>query len=535
LSTISTTSQPDPRDSANISIPLHRRFWGWLYYGVPNLLVFSLLGSVLFFGHHTGWKMPKLSELRGTSVVASDDWCSEHLVPESVCIECNTDLLPKSKEFGFCTKHGVNECVTCHPELAQSTGEAKLPAYDTAKAIEVMARPENNSRDALHKRRIQFATIESADKSGIDIDVAQERRMSDAISANGQIMFDPTRLAHLSSRAAGTVAAVFKTTGDEVQRGDILALVDATVVGQAKSQLLQAVVQVRLKRSNVERLQTAGSGVPARALIEAESALQEAEIALLSGHQALVNLGFEVPDELEKRDAKSIAEELRLLGIPAQLAASSGSVARTTNLIPVRAPYEGVIVASDVVVGEVVDATKLLFTVADPSRVLLTLNVRQEDGKYMKPYLPVVFHPDDGSPDVTGRIAWVSPAIDEHTRTLQVRAKLDDSTSRLRDKTFGTGRIVLRDEPNAIVVPIEAVQSTSDATFIFVRDRNFLKEGSPKAFHVRQVRLGARDDKYVELLGGVLPGEVIATKGSPVLLAQLLRSNLGAGCGCHDH
>jgi cobalt-zinc-cadmium efflux system membrane fusion protein len=208
LSTISTTSQPDPRDSANISIPLHRRFWGWLYYGVPNLLVFSLLGSVLFFGHHTGWKMPKLSELRGTSVVASDDWCSEHLVPESVCIECNTDLLPKSKEFGFCTKHGVNECVTCHPELAQSTGEAKLPAYDTAKAIEVMARPENNSRDALHKRRIQFATIESADKSGIDIDVAQERRMSDAISANGQIMFDPTRLAHLSSRAAGPVAAV---------------------------------------------------------------------------------------------------------------------------------------------------------------------------------------------------------------------------------------------------------------------------------------------------------------------------------------
>lgn len=359
--------------------------------------------------------------------------------------------------------------------------------------------------------------------------------MSDAISANGQILFDPTRLAHLSPRAAGTVAAVFKTTGDEVQRGDILALVDATVVGQAKSQLLQAVVQVQLKRSNVERLQTAGSGVPARSLIEAESALQEAEIALLSGHQALVNLGFEVPDELEKRDAKSIAEELRLLGIPTRLAASSGSVIRTTNLIPVRAPYEGVIVASDVVVGEVVDASKLLFTVADPSRVLLTLNVRQEDGKYMEPDLPIVFHPDDGSADVTGRTAWVSPAIDEHTRTIQVRANLDDSTIRLRDKTFGTGRIVLRDEPNAIVVPLEAVQSTSDATFIFVRDRNFLKEGSPKAFHVRQVRLGARDDKYVELLGGVLPGEVIATKGSPVLLAQLLRSNLGAGCGCHDH
>ena len=54
-------------------------------------------------------------------------------------------------------------------------------------------------------------------------------------------------------------------------------------------------------------------------------------------------------------------------------------------------------------------------------------------------------------------------------------------------------------------------------------------------FHVRQVRIGAADDEAtVEILAGVLPGEVVATEGSNVLLAQLLRSNLGAGCGCHE-
>lgn len=526
---------PSPQSVANPQTTSQQGLWSWIRYGVPNLLVFGLLGTVLYLGHHTGWKLPKLSEFRGLNVATPEDWCAEHLVPESICVECNADLLPKPKEFGFCRKHGVNECVTCHPELAQSTGEVKMPKYDTVQAIAVMARPENNSRNTLHKRRIQFASKESAAKSGIDIDVVEERRMSDAISANGEIMFDQTRVAHLSPRAAGTVAGVFKTTGDKVERGEILALVDATVVGQAKSQLLQGLVQVQLKRSNVQRLQSAGAGVPTKSIVEAEAALQEAEIALVSGRQALVNLGFVVPDELEKRDAKSIAEELRLLGIPADLVTSSSSVTQTTNLIPIRAPYEGTVVASDVVVGEVVDATKLLFTVADPSKLLLTLNVRQEDGKYMKAGLPVVFRPDDGSPDVSGDITWVSPAIDEHTRTLQVRVKLVNSAGTLRDKTFGTGRIVLRDEPNAIVVPREAVQSTSDANFIFVRDRDFLKEGSLKVFHVRQVRLGARDEKYVELLAGALPGEVIATKGSPVLLAQLLRSNLGAGCGCHEH
>jgi cobalt-zinc-cadmium efflux system membrane fusion protein len=70
---------------------------------------------------------------------------------------------------------------------------------------------------------------------------------------------------------------------------------------------------------------------------------------------------------------------------------------------------------------------------------------------------------------------------------------------------------------------------------VFIRDKNFMQKDSLKLFHVRQVRLGAGDDKHVELLAGALPGEVVATKGSPVLLAQLLRSNLGAGCGCHEH
>ena len=109
---------------------------------------------------------------------------------------------------------------------------------------------------------------------------------------------------------------------------------------------------------------------------------------------------------------------------------------------------------------------------------------------------------------------------------------LGNSDLRLRDKAFGTARIVLRSEPHAVVVRQEAVQSTAGSQFVFVRDKDYLKAGRPKVFHVRQVRTGARDEEYVELLAGVLPGEVVATSGSAALLAQLLRSSLGAGCGC---
>jgi len=193
------------------------------------------------------------------------------------------------------------------------------------------------------------------------------------------------------------------------------------------------------------------------------------------------------------------------------------------------------VVDSEVVAGEVVNATSTLFTVADPTRLWLQLHVRQEDAKYVRRGLPVKFRTDDDQQEVAGTVAWVSPALDEQTRSVQVRVAVANADGRLRDKVYGTGRIILREEPHAIVVPRVAVQSTPDAHFVFVRDKNYFDQNGPKFFHVRQVRIGASSEQFVELLAGALPGEVVATKGSTVLLAQLLRGNLGAGCGCHDH
>jgi len=536
MSVSSTTlpESPSPRPAGDASSA--PSFWQNAVLGrLVNVLVFALLGGVLVFGHHTGWTMPRFSDLTGKPADQTSDWCAEHLVPESQCVECQADLIPRPGEFGFCRKHGVNECVICHPELAQVPGTPQLPRYDTVQALQLMARPENNSKSTLHRRRVQFASAESAIKAGIDVDVVQERPMRGFLKANGELIFDPTRVAHLSSRVPGTVAAVFKTLGERIQAGDVLVLVDAALVGQAKSQLLHSVVQLQLRRTNVERLRAAANSIPARTLVEAEAALQEAEIGFISARQALVNQGFDVPQQIDERDAKKVADDLQFLGIPAALRTGLPSGARTANLIPIRAPYDGVLVASDVVAGEVVNTTHVLFTVASPERLWLTLSVRQEDSRYLATGLPVSFRTDDSANEARGQISWISSTIDERTRSVQVRVPLENPQGSLRDKAFGTGTIVLREEPYAMVVPREAVQATSDAQFVFVRDKNYLTKDALKVFHVRQIRTGAQDDQYVELLAGVLPGEVVVTKGSAVLLAQLLRSNLGAGCGCHEH
>ena len=116
---------------------------------------------------------------------------------------------------------------------------------------------------------------------------------------------------------------------------------------------------------------------------------------------------------------------------------------------------------------------------------------------------------------------------------VQVRAVLPNMDGYLRSETFGTGRVILRSEPDAIVIPKGSSHWEGCCQVVFVRDRHYFDSPeSYKVFHVRSVRLGATNSNYTEVIAGVLPGEVIATVGSDVLRAQLLKNNLGAGCDC---
>jgi cobalt-zinc-cadmium efflux system membrane fusion protein len=504
--------------------------FAWLGRAVPTLLVLAALGGLAAWGHHTGWKLPRFAELVGGAAVPEKPWCEAHNVPEDECVECNPRLMPPGKAPPFCQKHGVPECPLDHPEIAQVTGRPRLPRYDVLAALALLDRPENNSKCKLHQRRIQFASAAAADKAGVEVDAVGEAPMTDFVAANGEVGYDQTRVARLSSRVPGTVWRVEKQVGDPVKADEVLALVEAAEVGKAKAEFLQAFAQLGLRRKTSESLsQAAASGaVPERQVREAETALSEARIRLRGAQQALVNLGLPVnAEELKGLSEDQVAARVQFLGLPDSLAGRLDPNRTTANLLPITAPLDGVVVTREVVAGEVVDSARALFVVADPRRMWLTLNVRAEDARRLKLGQPVRFRPDGDPDEAAGTVAWISTAVDARTRTVKVRADLENAEGRLRAGAFGAGRVVLRYEPYAVVVPKDAVHWEGDCFVVFVRDRDYLKDGAPKVFHVRKVRPGARDDTYVEVLAGVLPGEVVATKGSAVLQAELLRSKLG--------
>ncbi len=501
---------------------------------MPTLIVLAGLIAVGWWGHHTGWALPKFSAMTEPAEPA-DDWCSEHTVPESICVECDESLMPRLPSKGWCRIHGIPECVLCNPSLAQLATTPAVSPAELERAKQTLAfapRQENNPICKTHQRRIQFTDEAAADKSGVAVQPVGTASAVEFVTAPGEIGYDQTRVAHLSSRSPGSVTRVFKRLGDRVTRGDVLALVDANEVGKAKTELLQAFGLVQLKTQTLAIVKGSGGAIPESRVREAEAAVQEAEIRLDAARQSLVNLGLPLTAaDLKGGTLDQLKAKVQFLGIPADVARTLDTP--TSNLLPLVSPQDGVIVLGDVVMGEVVDVARTLFEVVDTRFLWLTFDVKAEDARRIKAGQTVRFKPDGGPDELTGTLSWISTQADAKTRTVKVRANLADPEGQQRANTFGSGRVILREEPAVVSVPIEAVHSEGCCQIVFVRDKDYLKDGAAKVFHVRKVRTGAKTETRAEVVG-LLPGELIVTTGSGLLLTELLRGNLGEGCACHS-
>lgn len=522
----------------------------------PSLAVLLLLGGLGAWGHHTGWRAPKLALLfQKAEPAAPEDWCADHNVPESKCVACHPELIsrdPKDwcKEHGvpeskcaichpellkgekaadWCAEHGVPEsqCTICHPELAV---RGAAPKVDSGIAV-TAAEPSQLGKDPrlcrIHELRVQFASPQALEKAGIRLVEVRERPLPDRLEAVGELEHDPSRLAKISARVSGTVWKLFKRLGDSVRQGDLVAVIDAPDAGRAKAEWLQAAAQVEARERTLKRIEksVASSLRTEVEREEAAAALREARIRRFNAQQALAAMGLPLdPQELLALPADEQESKLRFLGLPSALLDSPGEKRLPATLVPVLAPRDGAVLEQEAIEGEGVEGGKMLFLVGETARLWLTLSVPAETARLLAARQAVLFAGrEEGAEAAAGELFWISPRIDEKTRTVQARAEIDNASGFWRAGAFGKARILIREKPAAAAVPDEAVHWEGCCHLVFVRVKD-------EVFQPRKVRLGMKSGGYTEVLAGVAPGEVIAAAGSHVLKAEILKSALGAGC-----
>jgi cobalt-zinc-cadmium efflux system membrane fusion protein len=409
----------------------------------------------------------------------------------------------------------------------------------------VSTQHENLIQNVSHAKSVTLDTIEDLEVSGIRVTRPLVRSMEESISAPGVITYIPSKTAQLTARVPGTVWKVECEVGDQVHKGDVLLILDANEVGQAKADFLKAMVIADLKQVTAKRLEAARESVPDRVLLEAQTNLREALVCRFNAQQRLINLGLPVhyEDFADLTDLERL-QKLQFVGIPDSLVQKLERDETTANLIPVLAPFDGVVIHKEIVVGEVVTPERTQLSIADVSSMRLKLSVNKEDSMRLGLNQSVDFECEGFHGKIESTIDWISTSTDEKTRSVQVLAtlknpRMDDHSHKkslylLKSNMFGMGHIRVREQPQALMIPAESVIFNGQDYVVYVASKTTEmtpanEEESEHAtdvwsFEERNVKLGMRQSGFTEIVTGLIKDDCVVTDGTLMLKSILAKS-----------
>jgi Cu(I)/Ag(I) efflux system membrane fusion protein len=161
----------------------------------------------------------------------------------------------------------------------------------------------------------------------------------------------------------------------------------------------------------------------------------------------------------------------------------------------------------DVVPGMRVNAGDMPFEIVDLSRVWVLADAYESDLGVVKVGMPATLTLK-AFPNRTfqGRVAFIDPLLDPRTRTAKVRIEVPNPSGELRPEMFG--EVVLRGTSRTgLRIPADSVIHSGTQSVVFVA----LPNGK---FQPREVKLGASDGQFVEVLSGVEPGDGVVTRAN---------------------
>ncbi|MAF66085.1 MAG: hypothetical protein CMJ84_10580 [Planctomycetes bacterium] len=455
-------------------------------------------------------------------VMEAMGFCKGHGVPEAVCTRCRDDLEQAFRDEGdWCDEHSLPEsqCEACNPGALE-----KLEAYESSRAEPEQEDPIPElavvTEETPRIQRAPFLTCSTdasivrlaeaavAGRVGLRTEEVRRAKLRRTLEVPATVEYDSRSHARLAPRAAGTIVEVRHDLGAAVHPGDTLVVLDCAELGMAKADLLQADAQVELwkRTSERERDLLKKSLSTERDVMEAETQLAKNEIALAIAEQRLLNLGLsaeEIDEVTEEQD--------------------------TSSLLPVRASFAGTVIQLDAVIGELATQAAPIVSVADTSRMCVILDIDQADIRLVEVGQPVMLTVEGWEGETLGgRLTWISSHVDPRSRTVKVRSEFANPEGHLRAQSFGTARVITRDDEQALFVPKAAVQWEGCCNVAFVRR-------SPTEYVPHKLRLGYDAGEHYEVLRGLTGGETVVTQGSFILKTELQKSSIGAGCCEVDH
>jgi cobalt-zinc-cadmium efflux system membrane fusion protein len=320
----------------------------------------------------------------------------------------------------------------------------------------------------------------------------------DEVVSPGQIETNPNLVSRVVLPLAGRVDTVLVKLGDSVKRGDPLLTVEspdadatASASQQARAALTQARANLNKAQADYDREKDLfqHNAVAQKDVLTADNALAQAKAAIDQAEAGV-----------QQADRKAL-----LLGLKPGVFGQK---------LTVSSPISGKVLDMSVAAGDYRnDTTQPVMTIADLSTVWVASDVPESSIRFINVGEPVdvqlTAYPKE---TFHARVKRIADTVDPQTRTIKVRAEIDNSHGRLRPEMYGTIRHTdaMRTLP---VVPVGAVVQGDGKSSVWV-------EQSPGRFRPVEVKTGERFGDVLPVLGGLQAGARIVVDGAMLLRAQ---------------
>ena len=343
---------------------------------------------------------------------------------------------------------------------------------------------------------------EAAQNAQIKIETVGEKLMgveATGVPVVGTVQANIYRSTPVVSLVGGIARRVSAELGQNVRQGQTLAVVFSDDLAKAQSEYLSTLAELDEHHKHHSRtMKLVEIGAASREELEqATTKLKTAEAEVASQRQRLL-----------------------LLGLPAQRISQLKSSAQVTSEVTLPAPVSGTVISRSVNSGEVITADKELLRVSDLSSVWVIAQVYEKDlGKIRIGSGASITSDAYPGRVFRGQVSYIDPAIDQTTRTAQVRVELANPGQLVKIGMFVNVAFATfgRSESTTPVVPRIAVQNINNQQVVFVTTKE------SNVFVMRPVRLGAESTGVFPVLEGLTVGEQIVTEGSFLLRAEWLK------------
>ena len=349
-----------------------------------------------------------------------------------------------------------------------------------------------HEKDHGHEEGAVWLSPEARNTFGIEVAEAGPGKLEQTITLPGEVRLNADKVAHIVPRVSGMVREVRKNLGDTVVAGEVIAVLDSRELADAKAADLAAASRHELAEANIERIQKLFEKkiAPEEELLKARQMLAETDIDHRTAEAKLHALGL-TQEQVEKLHEEKDTDYARY---------------------EIKAPFAGAVIEKHITLGEVVSPDTSCFVLADLSNVWIDVTVYPQDVAHVAAGLSVNVTAAGQRPQ-RGEIAYVSPQIEEGTRTGMARVVLPNSERRWRPGMFVSADLVVSDEEAAIVVPSAAIQTIENQTVVFVEEHDEFKK--------RPVLVGRSAGSRSEIVKGLNAGERYAAAGTFILKAEL--------------